>query len=156
MKRRIWGCGCPSGRALGRGRSRWRPESGLAKHLVRRRDFRVIELDEEQQRPRAWFESLRDRICAEFERIEDEASDTPGRFTFTPWERSDPDGSPGGGGVQGLLKGRVFEKVGVHVSTVAGRFTRSEEQTSELQSLMRTSYADFCLKKQIPHNSQQI
>lgn len=83
----------------------------------------MIELDEEQQRPRAWFESLRDRICAEFERIEDEASDTPGRFTFTPWERSDPDGSPGGGGVQGLMKGRVFEKVGVNVSTVAGRFT---------------------------------
>src|SRR3546814_5128266 len=134
MKRRIWGCGCPSGRALGRGRSRWRPESGLAKHLVRRRDFRVIELDEEQQRPRAWFESLRDRICAEFERIEDEASDTPGRFTFTPWERSDPDGSPGGGGVQGLMKGRVFEK-------------RSEEHTSELQSLMRNSYAVFCLTK---------
>src|SRR3546814_2790347 len=62
-------------------------------------------------------------FCAEFERIEDEASDTPGRFTFTPWERSDPDGSPGGGGVQGLMKGRVFEKVGVNVSTVAGRFT---------------------------------
>src|SRR3546814_4758945 len=80
-------------------------------------------MDEEQQRPRAWLESLRDRICSEFERIEDEASDTPGRFTFTPWERSDPDGSPGGGGVQGLMKGRVFEKVGVNVSTVAGRFT---------------------------------
>src|SRR3546814_1472864 len=103
-------------------------------------------------------------------------SDTPGRFTFTPWERSDPDGSPGGGGVQGLMKGRVFEKVGVNVSTVAGRFTpefaatihgagddprffatgRSEEHTSELQSLMRISYAVFCLKKKkIKHNQHK-
>lgn len=83
----------------------------------------MIELDEQQQRARQWFESLRDRICAVFEEIESEGSETPGRFVFTPWDRTDPDGSPGGGGVQGLMKGKVFEKVGVNVSTVAGRFT---------------------------------
>ena len=76
-------------------------------------------IDTEQQAARDWFESLRDRICAAFEAIEREAG-SEARFTFTPWDREgDPDG---GGGVQGLMKGRVFEKVGVNVSTVGGTF----------------------------------
>ena len=76
-------------------------------------------LDAEQQAARGWFESLRDRICAAFEAIEREAG-SEARFTFTPWDREgEPDG---GGGVQGLMKGRVFEKVGVNVSTVGGAF----------------------------------
>ena len=82
----------------------------------------MIELDEEQARAKAWFESLRDRICAEFEAIEREAG-SEARFDYTSWQRQDPDGAPGGGGVRGLMTGRVFEKVGVNVSTVAGRFT---------------------------------
>ncbi len=82
----------------------------------------LIELDEEQQAARDWFESLRDRICAAFEEIEREAG-SDAAFDFTPWDRLDPDGSPGGGGVRGLMKGKVFEKVGVNVSTVAGRFS---------------------------------
>ncbi|HEX8240280.1 MAG TPA: oxygen-dependent coproporphyrinogen oxidase [Allosphingosinicella sp.] len=82
----------------------------------------MIELDQEQQSARSWFESLRDRICAEFEAIEREAG-SEAAFDYTPWQRRDPDGAPGGGGVRGLMKGEVFEKVGVNVSTVAGRFS---------------------------------
>jgi coproporphyrinogen III oxidase len=82
----------------------------------------MIELDQEQQQARNWFESLRDRICAEFEAIEREAG-SDAAFGYTEWDRLDPDGSPGGGGVRGLMKGRIFEKVGVNVSTVGGRFS---------------------------------
>lgn len=78
-----------------------------------------MNLDQEQMAARAWFEQLRDLICAEFEAIEREAG-SDARFTFTPWDREDPSGTPGGGGVQGLMKGRVFEKVGVNISTVGG------------------------------------
>ncbi len=86
----------------------------------------------EAMKPRAaaWFAELRDSICAEFERIEDEAAGPfmpeapkePGRFIRTPHERTNHDGTPGGGGVMSMMSGRVFEKVGVHVSTVFGTF----------------------------------
>ena len=81
----------------------------------------MIELDGEQQAARDWFESLRDRICAEFERIEQEAG-SDARFDYTAWDRVDDAGAPGGGGVRGLMTGQVFEKVGVNVSTVGGTF----------------------------------
>jgi len=78
-------------------------------------------LDTEQQAARSWFETLRDQICAEFEAIEREAG-SDAAFVYTPWDRIDPSGEPGGGGVRGVMKGRVFEKVGVNVSTVGGTF----------------------------------
>ena len=73
-------------------------------------------------RARDWFESLRDAICAEFEAIEREAGGGAA-FHYTPWQRSAVEGGEAGetgGGVRGVMKGRVFEKVGVNVSTVVG------------------------------------
>jgi coproporphyrinogen III oxidase len=86
-------------------------------------DTPVSPWGEHTARARTWFESLRDRICAAFEAIEREAG-SDACFTYTAWNRAH-DGEPvenGGGGVQGLMKGKVFEKVGVNVSTVAGTF----------------------------------
>jgi coproporphyrinogen III oxidase len=73
------------------------------------------------QRAREWFESLRDAICAEFEAIEREVG-SDARFEYSPWQREALAGEAGdtGGGVRGLMKGKIFEKVGVNVSTVAG------------------------------------
>ena len=81
----------------------------------------MIELDSEQAAARAWFESLRDRICAEFEAIEREAG-SDASFEYTAWNRDEDPDAKGGGGVRGVMKGRVFEKVGVNVSTVGGEF----------------------------------
>jgi coproporphyrinogen III oxidase len=86
-------------------------------------------LDERKERARVWFGRLRDDICAAFEKVEDDlptgaplAERKAGRFERTPWTRTDHIGKPGGGGVMALMRGRVFEKVGVHCSTVHGEF----------------------------------
>jgi coproporphyrinogen III oxidase len=84
--------------------------------------------DEQKQKAVAWFSSLRDKICSEFEKIEDELKGTEhaglpvGRFERKPWKRPSEEGD-GGGGEISLMKGRVFEKVGVNISTVHGRFS---------------------------------
>jgi len=75
------------------------------------------------QQARTWFEELRDRICAEFEAIEREAG-SEAAFEYTPWNRTEEGNDDPGGGVQGLMKGKVFEKVGVNVSTVRGSFPK--------------------------------
>jgi len=81
----------------------------------------MVATDAQQGAAREWFEGLRDRICASFEAIEAEAG-SDARFAYLPWDRADHGGGAGGGGVRGVMKGRVFEKVGVNVSTVGGAF----------------------------------
>ncbi len=66
----------------------------------------------------AWFAGLRDRICTEFETLEQEAGPNPNRFTRTAWDRPG-----GGGGVMSVLRGQLFEKAGVNISVVEGEFT---------------------------------
>ena len=69
----------------------------------------TLSIDTEQQQARDWFESLRDRICAEFEAIEREAG-SDARFEYTPWHREEDGLAPGegGGGVRGVMRGKVF------------------------------------------------
>lgn len=91
-------------------------------------DEECAALDGRKGRARAWFEELRDVICNAFEDIEKDMTSgplsehEPGTFTRTPWERTDHTGEKGGGGIMSMMKGRVFEKVGVHTSTVFGEF----------------------------------
>jgi coproporphyrinogen III oxidase len=99
----------------------------------------VDQLDTWKERAQSWFESLRDEICTAFEELETDLPDSSplaerpaGRFVRTPWDRTEHDaaadgdksdeGKPGGGGVMSMLAGRVFEKAGVHTSTVFGEF----------------------------------
>ncbi len=84
----------------------------------------TLPLDPQQQAAKDWFEDLRTRICAEFEAIEREAG-SDAAFDYTRWDREADGVAPGegGGGVRGVIKGKVFEKAGVNVSTVGGQFS---------------------------------
>jgi coproporphyrinogen III oxidase len=78
-------------------------------------------------RARDWFETLQERIIAAMEALEREfagvgADRPPGLFVLEPWERTDASGQPGGGGRMAMLRGRLFEKMGVHSSVVHGAF----------------------------------
>ena len=84
---------------------------------------------------------MRDRICAEFEAIEREAG-SDAAFEYTPWQREEAGNDDPGGGVRGVMKGQVFEKVGVNVSTVAGtfapEFARTIHGTEDYQGFTAT------------------
>src|SRR4030095_1378311 len=84
--------------------------------------------DDLKARAAAWFAELRARICAEFERLEDELTGSfservPGRFERTEWRRPTEDGSDGGGGVMSVMRGRVFGKRGANSPTVHAAFS---------------------------------
>lgn len=94
-----------------------------------------MSFEQNKETAKAWFEALRDQICASFERLEREAGElyaemAPGKFEITPWERGPEKNIDQGGGEMGMLHGRVFEKAGVHVSTVHGEF--SEEFRTQI------------------------
>jgi coproporphyrinogen III oxidase len=87
------------------------------------------DFDLRKSKASTWFEALQARLLAAFERLEDNASGPfakagmqPGRFELKDWKRIDHSGADGGGGRMALLKGRIFEKAGVHTSTVYGTF----------------------------------
>ena len=113
-----------------RSRQALEPDGGLREEGARSSPApprMMSDLESRKTRARAWFESLRDRIVESFETLEDEAPPSlypgePGRFVLKSWKRG-PDGEDQGGGVMGMMRGRFFEKVGVHVSTVYGLFS---------------------------------
>lgn len=88
----------------------------------------IAAIEDTKARAAAWFRQLRDEICADLEGLEAEvtgplADRPPGTFAREVWTRADAKGGEGGGGEMSMLHGRLFEKAGVHISTVYGELT---------------------------------
>jgi coproporphyrinogen III oxidase len=107
------------------------------------------EIETRKARARTWFETLRDGICESFEMLEREAPRSlypgdPARFALKPWSKAKAaDGSDQGGGVMGMMRGRLFEKVGVHTSTshgaLAADFAKQVKGASDAPQYWATS-----------------
>lgn len=87
-----------------------------------------MNVEDQKQRASDWFRHLRNEICTAFETLEDEQTTGPfaelkaGRFDVTETKR---DGGKGGGGEMSVMRGgRLFEKVGVNISTVYGKLSQ--------------------------------
>ncbi len=89
-----------------------------------------------QNQAKTWFESLQKNICAEFCAIENE-NNSPAQFNFTPWQKQPENGESTGGGVMSMMKGKIFEKVGVNFSEVYGSF--SPEFQKEIPGAMENN-----------------
>ena len=104
----------------------------IDEQVVKAHASKMIEMNERKEQARAWFEELRNQLISAFEQLEDTAgplyTDMPaGRFKRSPWTRGDAEEDKGGG-VMSMLHGRVFEKAGIHTSTVYGEFSEEFRQ----------------------------
>ncbi len=97
----------------------------LGQDMTRSHAIKVNSFPSKKRKEEAnkWFKELRNLICKSFEDLENEVSTNPAKFRYTKWKRSTDRKKDKGGGEMALMHGKVFEKVGVNISTVYGKFS---------------------------------